>query len=113
MEITVRHTVIQTLENTRIIIPNSQMNTAVLENISDIHSSKADFLYVSIAYDSDLEKAISIIQQEVAAHPKYCDPRSEEDKKNNMPAVIVRVTDFKAASNCGQQSTPMIIPTDL
>lgn len=95
VEITVRHTVIQTLENTRIIIPNSQMNTAVLENISDIHSSKADFLYVSIAYDSNLEKAISIIQQEVAAHPKYCDPRSEEDKKNNMPAVIVRVTDFK------------------
>ena len=95
VEITVRHTVIQTFENTRIIIPNAQMNTAVLENISDIHSAKADFLYISVAYDSDLKKAIQLIEEEVAKHPKYCDPRTPQEIKNGVPKVIVRVTDFK------------------
>ncbi len=98
VEITVRHTIIQTFENTRIIIPNAQMNTAVLENISDIHSAKADFLYVCIAYDSDLEKAIDILSQEVSKHPKYCDPRTPEEIKAGVPKVTVRVTDFKDSS---------------
>lgn len=95
VEITIRHTVIQTFENTRIIVPNSQMNTAVLENVSDIHSAKADFLYVSIAYDSDLDKAIDVLSQEISKHPKYCDPRTAQEIKDGVPKVIVRVTDFK------------------
>lgn len=95
VEITIRHTVIQTFENTRIIVPNAQMNAAVLENVSDIHSAKADFLYVSIAYDSDLDKAIEVLSQEISKHPKYCDPRTAQEIKDGVPKVIVRVTDFK------------------
>ena len=95
VEITVRHTIIETFENTRVIVPNSQMNTSVLENISDISTAKADFLYVSVAYDTDLEKAIRVLQDVIAAHPDYVDPRSEEEKQQNKEKVIVRVTDFK------------------
>lgn len=120
VEITIRHTVIQTFENTRIIIPNAQMNTAVLENISDIHSAKADFLYVTIAYDSDLDKAIALIEQEVARHPKYCDPRSPQEKEEGVPEVIVRVTDFKdsgielrATVYSNDNSTCFIMLSDL
>ena len=94
VEITVRHTVIQTFENTRIIIPNAQMNTAVLENISDIHSAKADFLYVTISYESDLEKAMALIVQEISKHPKYCDPCTPQEKAQGASEVIVRVTNF-------------------
>lgn len=94
-EITIRHTIIETFENTRVIIPNSQMNTSVLENISDIGTAKADFLYVSVSYDTDLEQAIRVLQETVAAHPDYVDPRSEEEKQQGADQVVVRVTDFK------------------
>lgn len=95
VEITIRHTIIETFENTRVIIPNSQMNTSVLENISDIGTAKADFLYVSVSYDTDLEQAIRVLQKTVAAHPDYVDPRSEEEKQQGADQVVVRVTDFK------------------
>ena len=95
VEITIRHTIIETFENTRVIIPNSQMNTPVLENISDIGTAKADFLYVSVSYDTDLEQAIRVLQETVAAHPDYVDPRSEEEKQQGADQVVVRVTDFK------------------
>lgn len=95
VEITIRHTIIETFENTRVIIPNSQMNTSVLENISDIGTAKADFLYVSVSYDTDLEQAIRVLQETVAAHPDYVDPRSEEEKQQGADPVVVRVTDFK------------------
>ena len=95
VEITIRHTIIETFENTRVIIPKSQMNTSVLENISDIGTAKADFLYVSVSYDTDLEQAIRVLQETVAAHPDYVDPRSEEEKQQGADQVVVRVTDFK------------------
>lgn len=95
VEITIRHTIIETFENTRVIIPNSQMNTSVLENISDIGTAKADFLYISVSYDTDLEQAIRVLQETVAAHPDYVDPRSEEEKQQGADQVVVRVTDFK------------------
>lgn len=95
VEITIRHTIIETFENTRVIIPNSQMNTSVLENISDIGTAKADFLYVSVSYDTNLEQAIRVLQETVAAHPDYVDPRSEEEKQQGADQVVVRVTDFK------------------
>ena len=95
VEITIRHTIIETFENTRVIIPNSQMNTSVLENISDIGTAKADFLYVSVSYDTDLEQAIRVLQETVAARPDYVDPRSEEEKQQGADQVVVRVTDFK------------------
>ena len=95
VEITIRHTIIETFENTRVIIPNSQMNTSVRANISDIGTAKADFLYVSVSYDTDLEQAIRVLQETVAAHPDYVDPRSEEEKQQGADQVVVRVTDFK------------------
>ena len=95
VEITIRHTIIETFENTRVIIPNSQMNTSVLENISDIGTAKADFLYVSVSYDTDLEQAVRVLQETGAAHPDYVDPRSEEEKQQGADQVVVRVTDFK------------------
>lgn len=95
VEITIRHTIIETFENTRVIIPNSQMNTSVLENISDIGTAKADFLYVSVSYDTDLEQAVRVLQETIAAHPDYVDPRSEEEKQQGADQVVVRVTDFK------------------
>lgn len=94
VDISLRDTVIRTYENTKIIIPNSIMNKAVLENVSRSNNAKGNFLYLEIGYDSDLEKAIRIIQEEVLRHPNYLDARSDDEIAQGIEPVIVRVIDF-------------------
>ena len=59
-EITLRHTVIRTLENKRLIIPNSTMNTEVIENDSYGSTVICLFLDLEVSYESDLDLAMNI-----------------------------------------------------
>jgi len=56
VDISLRDTVIRTYENTKVIIPNSTMNKAVLENVSLTNHTKGNFLTLDIAYESDLDE---------------------------------------------------------
>lgn len=94
VDISLRDTVIQTYENTKIIIPNSTMNKAVLENVSRSGNAKGNFLSLEIGYDCDLDKAICIIQEEIMRHENYVDARSAQDVASGIAPVIVRVVDF-------------------
>ena len=90
-EITLRHTLIKDYENRRIIIPNSAISEETIIN-SNIHDEKIrKHIEFSISYDSDIDKAIEIIQDEAQKHPLLIDNRTESDKTNNQPVVIVRV----------------------
>ena len=91
-EITLRHTVIRDYENRRIVIPNSQISEDVIINSSINDESIRKFVDFGISYDSDIDAAIKIIQEEAAKHPGFLDRRTRVDKKNNEPAVLVRVT---------------------
>lgn len=97
VDISLRHTVIQTYENTKIVIPNSVMNKAILENVSSVGNQKANFLEIGISYESDIEKAMRIIEEEIVKHPDYLDIRKKEEKKK-QPAVITRLIDFADSS---------------
>jgi len=94
-EITMRHTVLSTIGNTRVIVPNSKLNTATLENFSVSEGPICNFLEVSVAYDADLDKAISIMQRAMADFPACMDRRSEEDKQAGKPIAGVTVTALK------------------
>lgn len=98
INITLRHTVIETIEKTHMIIPNTTMNDTIIENVSNIENKKANALYFDISYDSDIDKAIDIIKESVIAHPLFQDGRSDEDKLNNVPKVNVYVTALKDSS---------------
>lgn len=98
VDISLRDTVIQTYENTKIIVPNSVMNKAVLENVSSAHNIKGNFLEMNISYESDLDTAMSIISEEVLKHPNYLDIRTDEDKEHEVPAVVTRLTKFNDSS---------------
>lgn len=98
VDISLRDTVIQTYENTKIIIPNSTMNKSVLENVSETDQTKGNFLTLDISYESDLDLAMRIIKEEVVKHPSFLDPRSEEEVKNNVKPVVVRLTSFNESS---------------
>lgn len=90
-EITLRHTVIKDYENRRIIIPNSQISDDVIINSSISDESIRKFVEFGISYDSDVDKAIKIIQEEAEKHPMFIDHRSKEEKSKNIPPVLLRM----------------------
>lgn len=90
-DISLRHTVIRNFENNRILIPNSKMNSEVVENTNFSEQIVSNFLDLGISYSADIEKAIFIIQQEVQNHPDFYDGRSEKDKMDGISPVVVRV----------------------
>lgn len=87
--ITLRHTVIRTFMNSRIIVPNSLINKDLIEN-SNFHGAKASaFIDVIIRYDADLEEARRIMAEVVEGHPDFVDPRSPDEM--HLPKVEVYV----------------------
>ncbi len=93
--ITVRHTIIETLEKTQVIIPNTIMNKTMIENISNIATNKANHLFISISYESDINKAITIIQELASTHPLTIDNRSQEDISSGVPEIEVLCVDLQ------------------
>lgn len=87
IDITLRHSVIETIEKTQMIVPNDIMNKAIIENISQIEHVKANYLYVDISYESDIDLAIKVIQDLVIKHPLFIDGR--KDKEDILVPVIV------------------------
>lgn len=97
-DITLRHTVINNFENRRIVIPNSIISDQTIVNSSMTEFKVCMFLEMGISYDSNIDKAMEIMQQEAQKHPFYIDNRTEEEKKENIPPVIVRLIGFGDSS---------------
>lgn len=93
-EIGLRHTIIRTLSNSRIVVPNSIMNSAIIEN-KDNDAKFGNFLYFNISYDSDIDKAIDIIQKCCLKHKDCVDNRTAVEKENNVLEIPVYVTSLK------------------
>jgi len=93
-DITLRHTIIKSFENKRIVIPNSVIGnqTIINDNLGD--SLICRFIEVGISYDSDIELATRILQEESIKHPFSFDNRSKKEKKENKPQVPVRLVSF-------------------
>lgn len=91
IDISLRHSIIETIEKTQMIVPNEIMNQEIIENITQIENVKANYLYVDISYESDVDKAISIIQNIAVKHPLFVDGRTDKSKD----AVPVIVYEFK------------------
>jgi small-conductance mechanosensitive channel len=98
VDITLRHTIIKDFENRRIIIPNYVISSEVVIN-SHIEDNKIRrHIEFGISYDSDIDKAIQIIQEEAMKHPNFIDNRTKEEKKRDEPEVLVRVMGFAESS---------------
>lgn len=97
-DITLRHTVLRTVQNSRVVIPNSTMNNAVLENSNLSEDKVLNVLEVPVSYTADLDRAMQIIREEAEAHREFLDNRSDEEKQSGAPAVPVRVVSFGDSS---------------
>lgn len=93
-DITLRHTVINNFENKRIIVPNSVISaeTIINDNIADTKVCK--YIEVGISYDSDVDLALKIMQEEGAKHPDCIDARTEEQINAGEHKVNVRLLTF-------------------
>lgn len=95
--ITFRHTVICSIENTEYVIPNSVMDSAVIENRAFGQEYYKRMIHVSVGYGSDTALVRKLITDTVLAAPEYVDVRTEEEKQKGVPAVNIRLEDFGAS----------------
>lgn len=86
-DITVRHTVIKTFHNSRLVIPNSVINKEILENSNFDSEYIGNYLEISVAYESNLDKAIEIIEDIIDKNDKTIDIR--EDKTVGKPVSVL------------------------
>lgn len=93
-DITLRHTVINTWDNRRVIVPNSKMDEEVINNYTIEDPRVLGYLDFSISYDSDIDLARMIIRDEVLKHPDFIDNRTDTDMLAGEDPVKVRVIGF-------------------
>ena len=97
-DITLRHTVIRTFENKRVVIPNAIINNEIITNF-DINDEKiCRYVEFGVSYDSDLNLAMHIMQDEAQKHPLCLDTRSIDEKNNRVPKVNIKVLKFNDSS---------------
>lgn len=91
MEITLRHTVIRNAENRMILIPNNKINSSTIVNSSYGETNTCAFVEVGVSYTTDLGNAMQVMRDEIMKHPLLTDHRTEEEKNNGVPQVMIRV----------------------
>ncbi len=97
-DITLRHTVIRNFENQRIIIPNAVISADVIVNSDLVDERMCKHLILGISYESDIDKARAIIQEEALKHPSCIDGRGPEDLQLGQDQVPVRVIEWAESS---------------
>ncbi|MCR4892035.1 MAG: mechanosensitive ion channel family protein [Lachnospiraceae bacterium] len=71
-DITIRHTVLKTMDNVKYIVPNSVMNEEIVTNTSFRQKLRATFLQFGISYKADIRLAIHIIRETIKNSPYTC-----------------------------------------
>src|SRR6478736_3368865 len=96
-DITLRHTVIKDFENRRVVIPNSVISNETIINSTLNDERVCLFIEFNISFDSNIDTAMRLIQEEAIRHPNCIDGRTAEELQKGEHRVMVRVlaiTDF-------------------
>lgn len=94
-DINLWHTVVWDLETKRIIIvPNTVMNSQIIENSTHGNKKLCNIIDFSVSYDSNLDKAMKIMEEEALKHPGHIDNRTEDEIRKKESVVPVRVIGF-------------------
>lgn len=80
-------TTILTFDNQIMLVPNNQIWNAVITNATGNRTRRIDFTF-GIAYNAEIAKAVSVLEEVLAAHPKTLDD----------PAPVVRVHELADSS---------------
>ncbi len=90
-DITLRHTILRTPENRRMVVPNSLISQQVIVNaqLNDLKICK--FIEITIGYNEDVDLAMQLIQQIITNHPLCIDNRNADDIVKGKPRVRVKI----------------------
>ena len=94
-DITLRHTIVRTYMNARIIVPNMVMNQAKIINTTFTKGASYK-LVVQVAYESrdKRERAKEIIEEVIMNHPLFYDIRPENEVKKGKKPVNAMLSEF-------------------
>jgi small-conductance mechanosensitive channel len=90
-DITLRHTVLKTWDNRRVIIPNAIMNDEVIINYTVEDEKILSTIEIGISHDSDIDLARKIMQEEIVNHPDFMSNQDEGEILEKADAVKVRL----------------------
>jgi small-conductance mechanosensitive channel len=104
-DIKLTFTVLRTWDNRRLVVPNQMFLSSTMINYDLKDSSKLCVVYVSITYDSDLDKAIQVLKDVTRKHPDFLpagnlpvvhvmdlgDANSSFGDANASPGILLRV----------------------
>ena len=98
-DITLRHTVIKTWENKRIIIPNHILSKESIINYTIEDSKILAYVDVGISYDSDIDLARKIMIEEVKKHAQVIQDIPLSKTLVNTPGLpVVRLRNYGDSS---------------
>ncbi len=97
-DITLRHTTIRNFENKMIVIPNAIINKEKLINYDLGDHKICAHVEIDISYDSDVDLAKKIMQEECGNHPLIYDNRTAADIENGKPMVRTALTRMNDSS---------------
>ena len=49
---------------------------------------------IGITYESDIDRALALLAEVVGNHPDYVDRRTQEERDNEAPKVVARVSEL-------------------
>jgi len=90
--------VIRNFENKMIIIPNSIINKEKLVNYDLGELKCCEHIEMNISYDSDIDVAKKILQEECENHPLIHDNRTQLEKNDAKPIVKTALTKINDSS---------------
>lgn len=90
-DITLRHTVILTFENRRIIIPNAVISDEFIVNSTIRDPATCEYIEIPVPFDADIDRAMAIMTELILAHPDHIDRRTASELEAQSELVPVRV----------------------
>lgn len=88
-DITIRHTVVKTYNNNRLIIPNSVINKEVIENSSMFDETASNFLDITVSIYNNLDLVKTLIASCVEAHPDVKLDKYSKSIKEDIYTVAI------------------------
>lgn len=93
-DITLRHTVINTFENKRLIIPNSLISTESIFNHTIDDTYVQSFNNIMVGLHTDIDRVKQIITEEAMKLTYIIDNRTSEEIVNNVDQIRIRVKEI-------------------
>jgi small conductance mechanosensitive channel len=93
-DITLRHVIIKSLENRRLIIPNSIISSQMIVNSTITDAKVCTFIEITLDHKTNTDVGMQILREEIEKHFEFVDTRSENDIEENKPKANVIITNI-------------------